>query len=241
MANSQPQQPSFTADQVQRILSSADLKDKARIFEGTTQKPFSVQKIALALDNEKLDTAPQKVGFPFKSCWVESATDSSVEVYLIPTTMDLYQSPILLTQNASIDFDEPIAQAFLYWSAQSGKMMKIVFSTNARFRTGSLISQINGGVQISEGSVASAIQSVNLSAATAAIIAPQSSTRVVSTIQNKTGGDLFVGGDDTVTDDGTLSTAGIKYASDSIIIWKNTAALYGYSVGGGRVNRMDET
>lgn len=227
----------LTPDEVALILKSADLVKRARIFEGTTQKPFGVQTITLDLTTAVLSTNPYKIRFPFRSLFVRDATDVYVSVNLQPQSQDSYQSSFAMTKNDGWVADYPVTEAYLYWSAQSGKTITLVFFTDSAFKSGSQISVTGGGVSIVEGSAITGPIRVALSAATAAIIAPALSTRKVAVIQNKTGASLYVG-DSTVTASG--ATEGIEIPDDGIIYWRNTAGLYGYSTAGGNVHRLEE-
>ena len=227
----------LTPEEVALILKSADLVKRARIFEGTTQKPFGVQTITLDLSTAVLSTNPYKVRFPFRSIFVRDATDVYVTVNLQPQSQDSYQSAFAMTKNDGWVADYPVTEAYLYWSAQSGKTITLVFFTDSAFKSGSQISVTGGGVSIVEGSALTGPTRVALSAATAAQIAPALSTRKLAVIQNKTGASLYVG-DSSVTDSG--ATEGIEILDDGIIYWRNTGALYGYSTAGGNVHRIEE-
>jgi hypothetical protein len=227
----------LTPEEVNLILQGAGLLKRAQIFEGNTQHPLKVIPITIALDTAKLSTDPFKIGFPFKSLFVSDATDTAVQVSLIPGARDSLQGAITLSKKDSWDSDAMVAEAYLYWSAQASKSITLLFFVDSSFRSGSQISVTAGGVSISSGSSATQA-SVNLAATTAAAIAPALSTRKQATIQNLSGADLYVGADNTITD--TASTGSIRIADGGIIVWQNTGALYGYSVAGGRVNRLEE-
>ena len=109
--------------------------------------------------------------------------------------------------------------------------------TSSEFRSGSQVSLTAGGVSVSEGSSVNGPYAVNLSAGVAAAIAPQNLFRKVSIIENKTGADLFIGSDNTVN---ATTNEGIKVPSGGIIEWRNTGELWGFSVGGGKVSRLEE-
>lgn len=222
---------------VAQILNSAELIKRARIFEGKSQRPFSVQIVQLDLSTAKLETDPYPIRFPFRSFYIQSATDTYANIQVKVGSRDTTQSGFTAKQNDSFSADIPQAEAYLYWSAQSGKSMTIVFFTDAEFRSGSQISVSGGGVSINEGTSVSAATRVILSAATAAIIAPTDSTRKTSVIQNNTSGDLFISGTSAVTNSG--ATRGITLTPGTIYEYRNTGALYGYSVAGGDVTRMD--
>ena len=131
----------------------------------------------------------------------------------------------------------PVAEAYLDWSAQAGKTMTIVFFLESEYRSGSQISVTGGGVSLVDGSTITGPTRVTLSAATAGIIAPADSLRKVATLYNDSGADIFIG-DSTVTNAG--ATKGIPFPNGTILYWKNTGNLYGYSVAGGNVIRNEE-
>lgn len=228
----------MTKEMSDSILNMADEIKRASIFEGNTQRPFSIQTIVLALDTARLETDPYRIGFPFKSVFIADATDISVTVSMKPGARDSFQSAFPLIKKDSWSVNNPVNEAFLYWSAQSGKTITLVFFTDSEFKSGSQISQNAGGVNINEGSSTTAMAQVTLAAATATPIIPTDSLRIVSIIQNKTGADLWVGGSNTVTNSG--ATEGIKIPADGIIYWRNTANLHGYSVAGGTVSYFTE-
>lgn len=226
----------MTPDQVDQILSALQRPDRARITDGTYNKPFNVQSMTLSLDTAKLSTAPQKISFPFSSVFIANATDTTVNVNVQLFGQDSMNSTFQMKKNDAFTMPFPISEAYLSWPAQAGKTITIVFFVSGEFRPGSQISVINGGINISEGSAVALGGQVTLLAATAALIAPILSTRNVAWIQNKTGADLYLG-DASITDSG--ATEGIKVPPDYIISWKSTAGLYGYSTLGGVVSRME--
>ena len=223
-------------DAAKALLERASELSQAQIIEGSTQRPFEMQSITLDLTTARSVNDPFKIGFPYASLFVRSTTDSTVSVSFKPGSRDEFQSAVSIKQNDSMHFDRQMSEGYLYWTAQSGKSITIVFFVTARFQSGSQLVINAGGISIADGDTMS-LNSVNLSAATAAAIAPALSTRRVATLQNQTGADLWVG-DSTVTNSG--ATQGIKIADGATFYWRNLAALYGYSVAGGRVNRLEE-
>lgn len=224
------------ADQAALILSKLSEIQRAKIYEGNTQRPFLVQKMTINLSTAKLETDPYRIGFPFKSVYVQTATDvySTVNIKLL--TRDTTQSSFPIKLNDVFSNEYPISEAYLDWSAQAGKSITLIFFLESEFKSGSQISVTGGGVSIVDGSSIS-LATVTLAATTAAAIAPADPLRKVATIQNKTGADLYVG-DSSVTNAG--ATEGILIPINGIIYWKNTGALYGYSVAGGKVQRAEE-
>lgn len=219
----------FTPEIAKAIVDQANRVSKASIFEGSTQKPFKIQRIDLTLTTAQLATNPYKIGFPFKSVYICSASDVLANVSLLPETQDSYQSAIPLKQNDSWTTDEPVSGAFLYWSAQTTKTISILFFIDSEFRSGSQISQTGGGVAIIDGS--SFTQSaVALTAATATLVMAGDTTRKSISVQNNTGADVWFG-NSTVSNTG--ANLGQRVAAGGIFVWRNTSALYGYSVAGG--------
>lgn len=223
---------------VDQILQRADELKRARIQNDIAQRPFQVQRLVLDLTSARLETDPLIISFPFRSIFVQDATDNGVSVNFRPTTTDSIQSYFGLKKNDSWNVDTAISRGYLHWSAQSGKTITLIFFTDAEFKSGSQISVNSGGVAISEGSVADATTRVTLAATTAAAIAPANADRNVCLLENATGADLYVSGANTVTDSG--ATRGIKIASGDYFEWRNTAALYGYSVAGGDVHYLEQ-
>lgn len=220
------------------ILDMADQLRKAKIFEGSTQKPFEVQSMTFDLATARLSTDPFPVKFPFKSIYIPTATDVLATVSMIPQTRDSYQSAVPLKQNDSWVIEDGISEAFFYWPAQAGKTITLLFFVSSEFRSGSQISVTGGGVSIVDGSTITGPTRVTLAATTATIIAPSLSTRKKCTMQNKTGADLYIGGA-TIGAVGGVNE-GIKIPNDGIIYWQNTGALYGWSVAGGNIHYVEE-
>ncbi len=211
---------------------------KAQIFVSNTQKPFGVQKIRYDLSQEKLETSPQELKLPFKSFYVEQASSPNAKLFIKLGDRDDGQSAVGVVVKDSWKTDQPVAQAFLHWPQQPGEWIEIVFFVDSEFISGTQLSVTAGGISVSDGSSASAPLAVTLAAATATIIAPALLTRKVATLQNKTGASLYVGGNNTVTNAG--ATEGLEIPNGGIFKWRNSAVLYGYSVPGGKVTRIEE-
>jgi hypothetical protein len=222
------------------VLDKAREVDQAKLFENTTQRPFHFYQIVYALDTATKAGQEIKIGFPFKGITVRQATDSTCSVNIRIGAQDAINPDIQLRQNDAINFDEPINEAYLSWSAQTGKSITLLFAIDAVLNIGVATTAITGGIFQQDGTAAAAIASVTLSAATAAAIAPALSTRKTCTLVNNTGATIYLGGDSTVTAD-TTATGGIPVPAGSTFLWRNTAALYAISTPGGIVNRLEET
>jgi hypothetical protein len=220
------------------IIERALERDQAALSVNANDKPQTIQRIVLDLGTKRDPEMPLEINFGFKGILCDTATDTATYIYCKPNTREDHQSFFKIKLNDAWKVEFPVARAYLHWPAQTGKTIELLLFNNSEFRSGSMISVNAGGVSINEGSSISAIVSVNLSAATADLIAPSNLNRKVSTIQNQTSADLWIGGSSAVTSSG--ATQGIKIPADGIIYYRNTAPLYAYSVAGGRVNRTDE-
>lgn len=219
------------------VLDKAREISRARIFEGNTQRPFSIQLVTLDLTTARLSTQPYKIGFPFKSVYVQTATDVYVSVNVKVQTQDSTQSSFPMKLNDSWINEFPVAEAYIDWTAQSGKSITLIFFLESEYRSGSQISVTGGGVSINDGSTITGPTRVTLTAATAGIIAPADTLRKTATLYNDSGADIFIG-DSTVTNSG--ATKGIPWPNGTLIYFRNTGVLYGYSVAGGNVIRNEE-
>lgn len=219
----------ITQESAQAVVDLARQLSKASIFLGSTQKPFDVQSVTLDLSTARLSTSPFRVGFPFKSVYISAATDVLANINMLPNTQDSFQSSVPFKLNDSWTRSEPLSEAYFYWSAQSGKTITIHFFVDSEFRSGSQISVTGGGVSIVEGSSFTTTR-VDLTAATATAVLASDSTRKTCSIQNNTGADVWFGGS-SVSNTGT--NLGLKVAAGATFIYKNTSALYAYSVAGG--------
>lgn len=224
----------MTQEMARAILGQVQDAARARIFEGTTQQPQQIQKIVLDLTTARLETQPYQIKFPFRSFYVQDATDTIANIFVKPTTQDSVQSFFTVKKNDSWASDYPISSAFLHWDAQSGKSITLVFFSEAEFRSGSQISVTGGGVSIVEGSTYSQA-ALTFVAATQLQIFAADTTRKVGTFQNKTGASVWVGGAAV-----TNTTAYYEVLNGADFIWKNTGILYGYSVAGGSGHKTEE-
>jgi hypothetical protein len=224
----------MTPEMAASILSKAKSMDAAAIFQGNTQHPFGVQSVTIALDagNDKSSGNfgnPFKISFPFKSVYLQAATDTATYVNLAPDTQDTYQSGIPMKLNDCLVLNSPVSSAFLTWPAQAGKTVTLIFFVSAEFRTGSQLSVSGGGVSINDGS-AFTMTNVSLTAGTAGQVFALNGLRKISTFQNNSGASVWVGLS-TVTNSG--ATRGYEVPAGASFQWRNSAQLYAYSVAGG--------
>lgn len=227
----------MSPEEAAAIVKNATLIARANIADKISQRPFSVQVQTLTLTTAVLETNPYKISTSFKSLYIQDATDVYVSINVRFNSRDTVQGSFSMKKNDAITLDEPTNEAYLHWSAQSGKTITLVIFTDAAFQSGSQISVTGGGVSIVDGSTITGPTRVVLGAATAGIIAPANTLRKKCTLQNKTGASLYIG-DSTVT--GSGATEGIEIVDKGIIYWQNTGALYGFSTAGGNVHYVEE-
>jgi hypothetical protein len=217
------------------LLERLDESRLAEIAISKSDRPQSVIKLDLDLSKEQTLLLPRNIGYAFKSLFVEHCDDPTAKIFVRPTTTEEYQSAFQLGYRDSWSVQRAIPDAFLHWPAQVGFMRLIIF-TDSEFKSGSQVSLTSGGVSISEGlAVSNRVET--LPAAVTTSILPTNFLRKVATIQNKTGGEVFIGGS-TVTDSGL--TQGISIAAGQSFNWKNSGELFAYSTGGGNLIVLEQ-
>lgn len=201
------------------------------------ENPFTVQKVVLNLDTAKDASAPYTVKIPHRSFYVQDATDVNVTVDVQLQSRDSINSTFTVRKNDAIAYGSMMPELSLSWAAQAGKTITIVFFFDAQFMSGSQISVTGGGVVVNEGSsFADARQT--LAAATAAVVFSSDSSRALGVIQNTSGASIWVGAS-TVTNSG--STVGLEVPANGVFEWRNTGALYAYSVAGGNIFKRSQS
>lgn len=231
-----PSRELMTEETAREILNAVKEKRDAQLFQNKSNTPFAVQKLVIPLDVARNENAPYTINVPFKSFWVQAATDVNVTVNVRLLSRDTYSSSFAVSKNDAYSHDDICSEMHLDWAAQSGKSVTIILFTKGEFRSGSQISVTGGGVFLSEGtSFTPAIQT--LAAATAAVVFSQDSTRALGVIQNISGASIFVG-PSTVTASG--ATRGEEVPNGGLFEWRNTAALYAISTPGGDIYKRGQ-
>lgn len=163
-----------------------------------------------------------KVPFKFKSIRVQAASGADVQVYLIAGKNVSGRDAILLRQNDTINFDY-LTEGWLYWEAQSGETMDIIFGVDVTFRQGSLISESTGRIVIGEGANISTPDNVTVDDTAGGIeILPTLATRTKAIIQNQGSNQVRLG-----ASTGLTFAKGIILEPDGVFEYRGTAALYG--------------
>ncbi|MCM2278319.1 MAG: hypothetical protein NDJ89_09610 [Oligoflexia bacterium] len=216
-------------------LADESQKEAALLLLQLIEQGADIEVQTFDLATARSENDPFEVG-SFRSIWIASATDSSAEVSFRPNSRNKQQGAVPLTKNAVFSQIVPMARGYFHWSAQAGKTMTVVMSRLAEIRPGSLINQLAGGVTLADGS-SFTVSAAVLAAATAGLIVAQDTDRKCLTFVNESGADLWIGGasvSNAGANKGVLVVAGEK------VVWRNTAALYGYSVAGTTLTCMNE-
>jgi hypothetical protein len=217
----------LTPDFVNAVLNQADLIKRARVFEGSTQKPFLVQSLTLTLTTAKDVLNPLRIGFSFRSLFVQSATDTTTNVNIQIGGPEPINSVFNVKKNDVWSSEYPINECNISWDAQSGKTITLVFFVDAEFKSGSLINQISGGVSVSNGTAFATALVAGVATAVSTLFA-SASTRLNGLVQNRTGGSIYIGGTSSVNNTAGNANRGFELQDGQDFTYKNTAALYAY-------------
>ncbi len=215
-----------------KLINNADILDEASIIKSSADQDSGVLVQTYALDTAVLASNPIIVP-QFQSVYVSSATDQNVSVSLALSNRSLegMNNAVPLTQNAGVGLPRPISGGYLFWSAQSGKTITLMFLKRGIFQSGKLVSVNSGGITISEGSAIATrtVASLPSITSTRGIILPALATRIAETLYNGDSFNYYLG-DVTVTVPSGASP-GIPLLPGQSMIWKNTAALYAITDG----------
>jgi Tfp pilus assembly major pilin PilA len=196
--------------------------NRNQLWDAASNDRAEFLPVTYALDTARNQENAIKIPFSFKSFKVESATDSSTEVRLVRGRNFNGAFSMAVKQNDANNFRAQ-NEGWLYWDAQAGKSITILFAVDADFRPGSLVTEQNGAVTIGEGtSITTA--AVGTATTTAAAIVAADTDRKITVIQNQGTVPVYFGGS-TVTASGG-ARPGFKVNPGESIQWRNSAALY---------------
>ncbi len=166
-----------------------------------------------------------RIGRPFTSMTVVSATDANTNINMQVDTVNASNDPFNVKPPATLDFPLPVKEAYLYWDAQAGKTITIAFFLYGSFKTNQTNLSISGGLNTSFGSSCTLTAPAML--ATEVAIFPLDLTRKNGEFRNTGTEPLYVG------PTGVLTTTGRIVDVNDDFEWMNTAALYGIAATGG--------
>jgi len=190
------------------------------------------QNIYCDLNTAQNSNNAYKISIPFRSIFVRAASDSTAVVYLSPNENSIgnIAEAMPIYKNDSFDFGIMMSGGFLWWPAQGGKTMSLIVSTLGHMQPGSQISQISGGLSVSDGS---AIASNKLSGAVATIAcAAGAATKILDADTDRKTVNIYIDGDAWVGDSLTSPNARGIFVQAGNFEFKATSALYLYPASG---------
>jgi len=224
----------FDANDFNARVADKQAQRNADIRQNIQGREALLKKVYIDLSTARDKNNALKISIPFKSVVVEQASDPSAVVNLVlgDNNLSAIADSKQLKQNDSFQFESTVSSAYLWWDAQSGKSLYLVFATTGNFFTGSQLSTISGGVTTSDGAsvndtglgASSNASSITI-ASSATLILPQDLNRKVAELYVN-GGDIMIGGSAVTTGKGVPRLNGERFE------WRNTAALYGILVNG---------
>jgi len=179
---------------------------------------------------------------PFKSFWVSRASqiDFEADIVINPTSDRGRGLPLKLNQCQSIGDgkdDKAESACVEFETAQPGVWIDITFAQEDRIDVGSVVIDLSGEVAIIDG-VGYESEKVSLPNTTLTMILPADDTRIVSSLQCKSGGVFWIGKGTAAE----LSHADFKNICHKVVLavdqtfeWKNKSALYAYTDAGASV------
>lgn len=235
----------MTREDARAIMTALGEPDRASAFQGSTDAPFEVQVITLSstdLGTARTDSAGpagyMNINFAFRSVYVVSATDSNVEIQLKPNTDDSIQGSIPLRLNSGIKFPRSLAKAKIWWSAQSGKTMTLIFFTSGEFSSGRLNLINSGGINLNYGDTVTTNTAATAAAAATSILAADTA-RKMAIVYNFDTQAIYLGGSTVTTESGTKP--GIRLVPGASYEWLSSAAIYCIADVAGVANKIGIT
>jgi hypothetical protein len=221
-------------DQAISLLQNARELDDAQIMAAQAGDVAPIRVITIPLDTAQTPSDPKVIKFPFKGLVVLSATDSNVSINGRLDTLDSSNDSFPLKSPGGIFSERPFSAIYLDWSAQAGKTITLLLSMYGQIQTNQIGLAFSGGVNVKDGDSIS-VASVTLTAATASQIVAVDTTRKKIEFENETGDDIWLGPSNVSN---ASTTKGRVLRPGANFVYTNTAALYGYSVGGGTLTYL---
>lgn len=228
---------SVDKNQLRQITKAAYVPRTAEILDAATANPFQLQKFVLTLTTAKTEQDPFIIGFPFKGILLKAGSDNLTNVDVKFNKNDQGIDKVNMVTNDAINSQQMFSGAFISWAAQAGKTITVYVFLDSTFVSGSLIN--SGTVTTSLPSTVTGPTQVALSAVTATIVVPANLANRLTSLQNKTGANLYLGGSTIGAVGG--ANEGIMIPPNAVYLHANTAALYGWSVAGGNVSYIVES
>lgn len=208
---------------LERLFAQQIEGDDASIFASSVGQVQNIRVVTLDLTTAKLSTTPLDLGFPFRSLYVVSTTDSTVSVNMRLESTDSINDSFPLKAQTSIKLPFPVRRAFLDWSAQSGKTIQILFALRGEFSTNQVAAISSGGISIYDGDSVTSGSVGSVTTTAAALIAADSS-RKKAIIQNQGAVSIYIGGSTVTAVSG--ARPGIEIPPGGTFEWSSTGACY---------------
>lgn len=216
------------------IVAEVVAKRNAQISQSISGREALVKKVPIDLTTARSRNNALKVPIPFISVVVEAATDSTAKLYLSlgDNTLSSIEDAKELKANDSFEFSAMVAVAYLWWDAQSGKSMNLCFATTGVFKPGSQISQISGGLAISEGSALSSAKLGSLGTAATVAVPTGAGTVILPADTDRKNNRMYTDADIWIGDASVAVDARGIYVPAGWFEWPCTSILYATSVAG---------
>ena len=204
--------------------------------------PFRQQRFTIKLEATDPTTGlptgtatnPYKLGFPVTALRVEVATDNSTEinVSLNGDSTQQIANYTVMKKNDVMKFDKSTSQMFLTWNAQAGKTITLIAYVDVTFESGTQVSTISGGVNITTGSGMTPGTPVAVTSTATQILASDSD-RKNAVIGNPrlSGVDVWISGTSAV-DDESGANPGILLEPGDYYEYQGQGDIYGITSSG---------
>ncbi len=208
-----------------------DLSD-AEIFESVRGNGNNLTLRRFQLGTAKSQSDPETIG-SFQSMAVIEPSAPGAYFYMKMDANLSHNDWVKCKDPYGIELPRPASAGFFYWPAQSGLTIDVAFLKYGVFRTNRTNLSLSGGVNLSDGTT-SPFTRITLAAATASAICAASTARNKIEFRNTLGEAIWLGNDNTVTDDNGAAP-GHPIMPGEPYNWTSKDALYGYTVGGGAI------
>lgn len=213
--------------------------------------PFRQQRFVIPLDRNDPTTGlprgtvsnPYKLGFPITALRVEDATDTNttIKVSLNGDSTQQLENYTVMRKNDVLKLDQNTSAVFLTWDAQSAKTITLIAYVDVMFESGTQLSTIAGGVNITTGSGMTPQTPVAVTDTATAILAADSSRKnaIIGNPRNS-GVDMWISGTSGVTDEAGI-LPGILLEPGDYYEYQGQGAIYGICSTGNSLNATLQT
>lgn len=226
----------------QKILNQILTKFFAQTRYSADNIPFRQQRFVIPLEATDPTTGlpmgtttnPYKLKIPVTAIRCEDATDNSttIRVSLNGDSAQQIANYTVMKKNDTINFDTPANSLYLTWPTQVGKTITLIAYVDVNFESGTQVSSIAGGVNITTGSGMTPLTPVSVSSTATAIIAANSDRKTLTIGNPRTSGnDVWISGTNAVTTESGI-LPGILLEPGDYYEYQGQGAIYGITVSG---------